>query len=253
MRPTLVLLALAILAACPALPRVATAADRVVTLERPKPVRKDLPAFPRIAAPVDPAERRINAALQRLDGRVRKGAATCKNDDGKPGDWERTIDVPMKGPGFVSYAISDSTYCGGAHPGFGNTAIVYDLKTGEPVDWTALLPATLTGKVELVTQADEARMVTLSSKRLYALFLAGYDRERGDDPDCKAAVRSVGDAGPPAMTVWLDAKLGGLAVQFDLPHVVQACADAVVIPASTLRTEGARPALLDALAAAPKT
>ena len=190
---------------------------------------------------------------ERLDERVRKSAATCKSDDGKPGDWERTVDVPMKGPGFVSYAISDSTYCGGAHPGFGNTAIVYDLRTGGPVDWTALLPAALTVKIELVTQADGARMVTLSSKRLYALFLAGYDRERGDDPECKAAVRSVGDAGPPGMTAWLDAKLGGLAVQFDLPHAVQACADAVVIPASTLRAEGARPALLDALAAAPKT
>lgn len=253
MRPALVLLALALLAACPAASRAARAADRVVSIERPKPVRKDLQAFPRIANPVDPAERRINAALQRLDERVRKSAATCKNDDGKPGDWERTVDVPMKGPGFVSYAVSDSTYCGGAHPGFGNTAIVYDLKTGDPVDWTALLPATLTGKVELLAQADGARMVTLSSKRLYALFLTGYDRQRGDDPECKAAVRSADNAEPPAMTVWLDAKLGGLAVQFDLPHAVQACADAVVIPASILRSEGARPALLEALAAAPKT
>lgn len=113
-----------------------------------------------------------------------------------------------------------------------------------------LLPPSLTGKVELMQQTDGSRMVTLSSQHLYAILLAAYDRQRDDDPECKA-VRLTGDSGPPAMTVWLDAKRGGLAVQFDLAHAVQACADSVVIPTATLRTEGARPALLDALAAAP--
>lgn len=112
----------------------ATGADRVVSLRSPTPLRKDLQAFPRIAKPIDPAEHRINAALQGLDERVRRSATTCKADDGKPGDWERSVEVPMTGPGFVSYAFSDSTYCGGAHPGFSNSAIVYDLKTGNPVD-----------------------------------------------------------------------------------------------------------------------
>lgn len=253
MRPTFALLTLAVLAAVPSLARVAQAADRVVSVERPKEVRKDLQAFPRIANPADAAERKINTAVGRLDDRVRRSAATCRNDDGTPGDWERKVDVPMKGPGFVSYAISDSTFCGGAHPGFGNTAIVYDLDTGDPVDWTTLLPPSLSGKVELVAQSDGVRMVTLSSKRLFELFLAGYDRERGDDPECKAAVRSNFDSAPPAMTVWLDAQKRGLAVQFDLPHAVQACADTVVIPAAVLSAEGAKPALLNALAAAPKS
>ena len=52
------------------------------------------------------------------------------------------------------------------------------------------------------------------------------------------------------MMAWRDAKAGGLTVQFDLPHVVQACADPVVIPAAALEAEGAKPVLLDALAAA---
>ena len=52
------------------------------------------------------------------------------------------------------------------------------------------------------------------------------------------------------MMAWLDARAGGLAVQFDLAHVVQACADPVVIPTATLRREGAQPILIKALEAA---
>lgn len=52
------------------------------------------------------------------------------------------------------------------------------------------------------------------------------------------------------MMAWLDAKVGGVAVQFDLPHVVQACADDVVIPTKTLREEGVQTVLIDAIEAA---
>lgn len=52
------------------------------------------------------------------------------------------------------------------------------------------------------------------------------------------------------MMAWLDAKEGGLALQFDLSHVVQACADSVVVPISVLRTEGASEVLTDAIEAA---
>ena len=54
------------------------------------------------------------------------------------------------------------------------------------------------------------------------------------------------------MMAWLDAKAGGLAVQFDLAHVVQACADTAVIPVEALRVLGAQSVLLDALDAAHK-
>ena len=48
----------------------------------------------------------------------------------------------------------------------------------------------------------------------------------------------------------LGSKAGGLAVQFGLPHAVQACQAAVVIQVATLRAEGALPALVDAIQAA---
>ena len=158
----------------------------------------------------------------------------------------------MRGPGFISYVITDNVDCGGVHPSAATMSIVYDLHTGAPVDWTRLLPRSLTGTVQVTARVDGTKMVTLAAKRLYALFLTSYDRDhaRPDDAECRDAVRNTGTDGPPEMMAWLDGKQGGLAVQFDLPHAMQACADPAVIPLATLRAEGAQPALLEALEAA---
>ena len=128
----------------------AWAADRPVTLTGQPDLKPGIAAMPQIAAPADDAERRINAALRRLDGNVRKAAQACRAEGGPNSSWERTIRTPMRGPGFLSVVIVDNAFCGGAHPNVSTMAIVYDLATGAPVDWTALLPATLTGTVSLL-------------------------------------------------------------------------------------------------------
>jgi hypothetical protein len=223
----------------------ALAADRAVHLLVPPPVARNIAAMPQIADPADDAERRINAALKRLDATVAKAARECKGDG-----WSRSIDAPMRGPGFLSLVITDSLFCeGAAHPDAGTFSIVYDLASGRPVDWTHLLPASLTGTVALEEQADGSKIVTLASQRLFQLYMAGYSggsAGASDLEDCKQALQGTATDGPPGMMVWLDARRGGLAVQVGLPHVVQACEQAVVIPAGVLRTEGAQPALLRA-------
>jgi hypothetical protein len=228
----------------------APAADRAVHLVVPPPVRKDIAALPQIADPADDAERRINAALKRLDLNVLKAARACKG-----GDWARSVDVPMRGPGFLSLTITDAVYCeGNAHPDSATMSIVYDLTTGKPVDWTQLLPTSLTGKVALEEQADGSKIVTLASKRLFELYIAGYgagEPPSSDLEECRQALLDQATDGPPGMMVWLDAQGGGLAVQVGLPHVVKACEDPVVVPVAVLRTEGAQPALLKALGAKP--
>ncbi|WP_457104392.1 hypothetical protein [Methylobacterium sp. P5_C11] len=218
-----------------------------------------LAAMPQIEAPADDAERRINTALKRLDGKVRKAAGQCKAEGGVHSSWERGVQVPMRGPRFLSLVINDSWFCGGAHPDTATMSIVYDLTTGAPVDWTTLLPPALTGTIALADGADGTKMVTLASETLHALYRAGYrpksgDPKRdGDDADCRAAVTETNDGKPPAMMAWLDVGAGGLAVQFDLAHVVQACADPVVIPLSTLQRDGAEPVLTGAIEAARAT
>jgi hypothetical protein len=206
--------------------------------------------MPQIADPVDDAERRINAALKRLDGTVLKASAGCKG-----GDWQRSIDVPMRGPGFLSLVVTDAFYCKGtAHPDSGTMSIVYDLTSGRPVDWTQLLPGSLTGTVALEVQADATKVVTLASKRLFDLYMAGYragEPASADLDECKDALQSSASDGPPGMMVWLDAKGGGLAVQVGLAHVEAACEETVVIPAATLKAEGAHAVLLKAFDKGP--
>ncbi len=234
----------------------ARASNRTVQLMNPPPVAEDAAAMPLIASPSDEAERRINAALKRLDANLTKAIRACKGQDGAPGGWERKVEPTMRGPRYLSYVIRDMSFCGGPYPPAGTMSIVYDLQTGTPVDWTRLLPPSMTGKVALAAGMDGTRMVTLTSPRLYSLYLSGYDRASrmpGSDiaaedlAGCKEAVQ--GEANP-AMMVWLDAKSGGLAVQFDLIHALQACAVPVVIPIAVLRADGANAALLDAIDAA---
>jgi hypothetical protein len=229
----------------------ARAADRAVHLQVPPPVRNNVASMPPIVDPADAAESRINAALHRLDETVGKAVDACKLPDGKPGDWQRAIDVPMRGPGYISFVITDNLYCGGAHPDASTMSIVYDLRTGTPVDWTQLLPPSLTGKLALQEGADGTRMVTLASPRLFALYLDGYRASSGSaDDQCKQAIQDFAGGDAPPMMAWLDARKGGLAVEPGLPHVVQACEVAVVIPVATVQAEGAKPVLLDAIQAA---
>ena len=234
------------------LPLAAHAADRPVAMRVPPPVAKDVAAMPVIANPADDAERRINGAVRRLDAALNGAIVDCRTGGGRDFEWERSVDVTMRGPGFISYVVTDSNYCGGAHPSTGTMAIVYDLRTGAPVDWTRLLPAALTGAVALETRSDGTGMVTLSSDRLYSLFLDRYDlgHSRPDDAECRGVVRRGKGEAAPAMQVWLDAKQDGLAVSFSLPHAAEACEDPVVIPRTILKAEGAAPQLLGALAAA---
>jgi hypothetical protein len=224
------------------------AADRHVHFRVPPAVR-GIASMPQIIDPADDAENRINAAVSRLDVTVRKAAKDCKLFDGKPGYWDRTIDVPMRGPGYISFVITDETNCGGAYPSVSTMSIVYDLRTGTPIDWTQLLPAALTGTLALQEGADGTKMVTLASQRLFELYLAGYRAANGPaaDPDCGQVIEDSDASGPPAMMAWLDARTGGLAVQFDLIHALQACAKSIVIPLSTLGAEGAQNDLVDAV------
>jgi hypothetical protein len=213
-------------------------------------------AMPRIAHPSDEAERRINAALNRLDANLAKAIRDCKGPDGARGDWVRKVETTMRGPRYLSYVIRDMSFCGGPYPPSGTMSIVYDLETGAPVDWTQLLPASMTGKVALTEGMDGTRMVTLASPRLHALYLSGYDRASrapGGDiapEDLAACKEAAQDTANPPMMAWLDARSGGLAVQFDLPHAVQVCAIPVAIPIEVLRADGANGALLDAISAA---
>ena len=220
----------------------ARAADRVVQMTHPAPLRPDFAAIPEIADPVDAAEQAINAAVRRLD---KVGiAAVCT---GKRNSWERSVETTMHGPRFLSFVVHDDIYCGGAHPDEAAYAIVYDLSSGRPVDWTKLLPPSLTGNITLQPAADGTRTVYLASAELMRRFSKA---QHPQDPVGCEGTTDFDDV--PPMQLWLDAAAGGLAAMPDVAHVVQACYEPLVIPVADLRKLGAAPALVDALEAARK-
>lgn len=219
-----------------------------VTMARVPPVAPGLAAFPRIARPATPAWARINAAVRRLDARAKRAARECKADSVNPTSWTRSVAVTMHGPDFLSYLIEDEVDCGGAHPSERHGAIVYDLATGAPVDWQALLGERLTGRLALVQGMDGVQVVTLDSPWLRTEYAARYDaaaRAVGAPVECLGAADVEGLMQP--MLAWLDTRRRALVVRFDLNHAMQACSVAVAIPAAVLRRAGAGPRLLRAL------
>ena len=139
----------------------ACAAVSTLQLQSPPPVGKKAVAMPLIANPSDDAERRINVALKRLDANLRKAIRDGKGNDNGPGGWVRKVEPTMKGPGYLSFVITDTSFCGGPYPSIGTMSIVYDLRTGTPVDWAQLLPPLLTGQIALTVETDGTRMATL--------------------------------------------------------------------------------------------
>ncbi|WP_419809722.1 hypothetical protein [Sphingomonas sp.] len=224
-----------------------------IAMTPPRALRHDIAAYPRIARPATAAARRINAAVARLDAAVLREAAQCRRDAGPGrGSWERAVTATMRGPAFVSYRATDDVDCGGAHPNDSHAAIVYDLATGAPVDWTALLGRRLAGTLTPETVADGVKMVTLASPRLFALYAAGYDaslRAEGAPAECLGLVDTEGFGEQP-LQAWLDGPRGALVLQFDLNHAMQACSTPVALSADVLRREGASRRLVAALLAA---
>lgn len=233
----------------------AAAADREVRLLPPGQVARDLMGFPRIADPVDDAERKINVALARLDETIRQAVEECR--PGTPGraTRQRMFSVPVSAPGFLSFHFVDYTHCGAAQPDYATAAIVYDLRSGAPVDWTKLLPPALAGEVSSSETSEGTTVATLSSARLHRLYLKHYRPRTGGakpdaaDEECRKAVARMRDGRPPRMVAWFEGG-AGLAVHFDLPQATEACADDVTISIATLRSEGASADLLRALEAA---
>ena len=119
-------------------------------------------------------------------------------------------------------------FCGGAHPNADVFPLVFDLRTGQPPDWTRLLPPSLSGQAVLSTAGDGSRIGLVRSAALLRRAAAAASDE------CKPVLER--DAGQFAL--WpADGRLN--AVAFGLPHVVAACADPIGLTPNELRGLGA--------------
>ncbi len=226
---------------------IATSAS-AVSLTQPPPLAKGLPALPRIAGPATPAAARINTALTKEDASWRAFIKECRDQAGPNFDLERSNQVAMAGPAYFALTIGYSYDCGGAHPDAGTIALVYDLATGAPVNWSRLLPKSLIDSVSTDSAGDGTTIGLIASKALQKLY-ARAALAHGD-ADFKANCADVVNGDGLTFQVWPDAKAGGLMLVPDLPHVVLACGDPQVIPTQILKNLGVSAPLLAAIEAA---
>jgi hypothetical protein len=201
------------------------------SLLRPAPnLAKDAEALPTLVGGTR-AIAKINRALAAANARQLQDMKDCLRDAPQEGFWwEQAAEATLLGARFVSFYRHGNLSCGGAHPNFIMDAFVFDLRTGQPVDWRKLLPAELVGK----------RGTELASSQLTALFVAATDQDGA--PECKEEFEHV----DLRFQLWPDAKARGLAMHTSsLPHRVEGvCGGPVTVPLATLKTLGVNAALL---------
>jgi hypothetical protein len=240
---------LAIAAACVAFAAGAASAEAALTLKAQPAIGRSAGALPRIAGG-SANIRKINAALARGNERLRKAIAGCRDSarsSEAPGwSWERSLSAPMRGPGFISLVAQDEYDCGGAHPDGSTLALTYDLSTGGPIDWSHYLPAGWAAAQGRSTASDGTIVGTVTA----AAMLAWYRKTALEQMDAsrKADCQDVVETNVQGVILWIDAAKAGVAVEAaDLPHVVAACVERVVLPLAQLRRIGASTRLIDAI------
>ncbi len=230
----------------------AAPAGAVSLIEKPK-LSEDIEALPRLAAE-GPGIMRINAEFDRRDAAAVSEAGECasmaqENANGG-GGWSRSITRPMTGPAYLTVREHLELYCGGAYPSTAQTAITYDVSTGERVDWAKALPG-----LSLTTPAFEDMPQDYVPLVQSAALGAWYSARMLAVPDAEwvAQCREVFDPAALAeqtFNIWADAENGGVTVAPDFAHVAQACADSATLTAADLSQFNADPKLAEAIAAA---
>ena len=212
-----------------------------VQLRPSPPVARGVDAFPRLVAPPgDQAAQRINQALTRRDAKVRDAVKQCHVLQ-KDGEWGRWITVPMRGPHYLSLMARDDWNCGGAHPDNSGMALVYDLRTGTPVDWKQLLPASMLEETITDTVGDGTVIGLVKSKMLSELYVKSLTAQKTDS-EC---LQYLADTSLTFM-LWPDAEQDGIVIEpSNIIHAMTACGDSVTISLPAGRALGIDAALLD--------
>lgn len=226
------------------------AAQTTIRLVPQPDIAMGVAALPRMVPGKAPAGA-INDALAAADARVRAAAAECRTGlaASHPGPgrhaWTRRIMVAMRGPGYLSLVVEDDADCGGLHPSAGRFALVYDLRTGRPPNWSRLLSGTLMRRRSVEAGLDQTPIGLVDGPALKSLYLArvGAAAAKVDDR-CMDALRQMAEP----FVLWPDARQGGLMVQpSGLSHAMAACGVPALLDLAVLRRQGVRPSLLDAI------
>ena len=235
-------------------PKSVPAQAPTLKVEAVKQLRKGVDVWPLIVNPANPAEQKVNETLTGLNLRLTKALAECdaaaledmKNSHtpqkdwagGVAEDWSRKVEVTMQGPEFLSLVGTDDyVNCAGPHPNSDTMAMVFDLTTGTPVNWPAMI-AKSAGASAFADKVSDGS--TVGAVILPALAKMNLDAA---NEDCKDAFQD-----PQPFQLWPDAKGGTLVAQaFDLPHAVASCAIEISFTLEQARTLGFDERLVSAI------
>jgi hypothetical protein len=214
------------------------AAPAALQIVQGKQLKKDIDAMPELADTSSPVAQKINATMKNWDAQALSMLKDCKS-------YTRTVSPTMLGPGYFSVWQNESWDCG-AHPNVSLSVLIFDLNTGEGVDWTKLVKAPgVTNYSDSGADGKLGAPQALIDPSLNAAYMKWAATQDGFS-DCKDAFND-----PQSYMIWPEAKSGMLMVEpFDLPHVVQACANDMTLTLDQAQKLGFSADLLKALAAA---
>jgi len=213
--------------------------------------RKGLDSWPRIIAPHGPAVDRANETIAKMNQSTSDALRECDDDYRQfknlpesarvKGGWDRKVKITMRGPRFVAMIADETSFCDGSYPNNDHVAVVFDMATGELVNWTSLMTGADETAATTFKSIDGAVSSGLSTSGLTELALKSADT----DPECKKALESLGQL---EFQVWPDAKRGQLVIKpIGLPHVVQACEEDIRLSIPEARDQGFSEAILGAI------
>jgi hypothetical protein len=221
-------------------------AGQTVRMASARQMRKDVDAWPLIAHPKGPAELRINTTLTHLNGSFADKVRDClsgkfawSKDSFDGGEWQRTIKITMRGPRFLSMTAVDGFSCGTAHPDDDLVVLVFNLETGEQVDWSALVPKSAGASLPKNVLGDEDGTPPLILPELQTIYAAAED----PTSDCAGYFQ---DERP--FVLWPDAESGTLVAQVaGLPHVALPCKNELKLTIEQARKLGFDETLLQTI------
>jgi len=193
----------------------------------------------------------VNSVLSGIDDQALASRTECYATAGPNGSWIRTVWTPYVGPRFLTVAISDQMYCGGAHPGGEVSYYTFDRRIDDVPDWATLWPAAAIHAAGLPPTGLQART---GAPAIWGWYVEAVRRDPSIDPELRRACDNHLGQQPAGddLAIWLDGATGGLGMKLvDLPHAARACGFVQVMPAADMARLGASEELLREIREAP--
>ena len=168
----------------------------------------------------------INRRLREPFDKADDGWKWClRNGSAWGAEYHDDIQARLVTARWLSVMSSNESDCGGAHPNNSNQPILFDRQSGGSVDLYTWLSNASSNREKV--EGFSETIDTLAGK-LSDLVLKLHPRASESEEECGGAIRTASS--------WsLELKKEGIAFTPDLPRVVMACGDEVVLPWAKLQ------------------